>query len=1090
MKRHTVISVGVRVWLATSLILALCSAATAQQTTGDVLGTVTDASGAVVPGATVVIENLGTHEKRTSQTSSSGEYVVNLLKPGTYGISISASGFKTFTVPSLKLQAGDRTRVDAPLAIGRAAETVTVEAQPSALQTDSSVISSTINDTATQDLPLNGRNYIQLVQLAPGANEGPPTALTNGSELDDRRQTASVSANGQSDVLNNQMLDGADNNERLIGTIGVRPSVEAVAEMRVETSDYTAEVGRTGGAVVNVVTKSGTDVIHGSLFEFFRNDVLDAAAFQFGATLPKTMLRQNQFGGSIGGPIIKDKTFFFGDYEGYRLIQGQPPQIATVPTLYEEQHPGDFTDIGGSVIPPSAIDKAGLAYFSMLPAPNFGTNQFVAGYNERQISHAFDVRLDHSFNSANTMYARFTYNNVYTDNPGVFPKVTVDGLTFDPSFIGSGLGYARDLDYNGLLTYIHVFSTNLLLELKFGYTRANNQSYPETDGQNPNAAFGQPNVNTPISDSTGLAPIVVITGADLGSTLFQPLKDQDNTFQYLGSLAYNHGAHNIKVGAGVIRRQLTSFQSSFPEGIWVFLDYPGLLQGQYLSNGGRALQLVPPHLRLWEPSGYVQDDWRLTKRLTLNLGLRYDLFTPFTEVHNDISTFDPSTGALLVAGQNGVSDTAGIKTDYRGLVPRLGFAATVSKGLVVRGGYGISFFPMNTTSNANLKNPPFVASETACGYFNCGPGFTIFADGFPPPVAASLSTPGVSIPDAVDPNWRTSYLQSYNLTVQKDWSGNVVRVSYVGSIGRDLAQLLPDLNAPPPNTCGSNAACYNALRPYISVDPNLGSVGWFQTYGKSSYNALQTSFERRLKNGLTANVNYQWAHSLGNELGLSEENVKGGYGDVPSQVNRLDYGNGPLDVRQRLAFTGNYELPFGKASSGARRELIKGWQFNVIGVWSTGFPYTVTNASNINNTLPGSSNTDRPDMVSDPTLSHPTIQAYFNPAAFVPQAPGTIGNEARNALYGPSFRHVDLSLFKIFPLSERFNLEFRAECFNISNTPNFAAPNLSLPAPGGTPITLSNINDPTVNPTHFGQITAMNYNYAPREFQFALKLRF
>ena len=240
---------------------------------------------------------------------------------------------------------------------------------------------------------------------------------------------------------------------------------------------------------------------------------------------------------------------------------------------------------------------------------------------------------------------------------------------------------------------------------------------------------------------------MVVAGADLGGVLFQPLKDQDNTFQYLGSVTYTKGAHNLKFGANLIRRQLTSFQSSYPEGLWIFLDYPGLLKGQYV-NTQRSLQLVTPHLRTWESGFFVQDDWHASKVFTINAGLRYDHFTPYTEVSNSISTFNPVNGQLQIAGQNGVSDTAGIETDWHGLAPRIGFALTLPRSLVLRGGYGIGYVPMNTTSNANLKNPPFVATVTSCGFFNCGPGFTTFADGFPVPTATNISNPGSSIPDA------------------------------------------------------------------------------------------------------------------------------------------------------------------------------------------------------------------------------------------------------------------------------------------------------------------------------------------------------
>ena len=734
-------------------MFAAIGTAPAQQTTSDILGTVMDNTGAVVAGAAITVENIATHETRTAVTSDSGDYVVNLLIPGTYTVSASASGFQKFVVSSVVLSAGDRIRVNAHMVVGKTTETVTVESEESVLKTDSSVLSTTISPQQTQDLPLNGRNFVQLAQLSAGANEGPQTALTNGSELDDRRQSASISINGQSDVLNNVMMDGADNNERLIGTIAVRPSVEAIAEMSVQSNTYTAEVGRTGGGIINVITKSGTNQFHGSVFEFFRNDIFNANPYDFGGTLPsgaplpKPEDRWNQYGASLGGPIVKNKTFFFGNYEGYRFIQGTAPGVYAVPTACEEGKttacptPGNFTDIGGPnlTLTPSLIDSVGEDYFKMFPAPNTGTNEFIGGYKNVQNSTDYDARVDHAFNPNNLMYARFAYNNVYTDSPGPFPNVTVDGITLNPNFIGYGLGYAQDTDFNGLVNYIHTFNSNLLLELKASYTRSNNQSYPNTTGQNPNYAFGQPNVNTPISESTGLAPIVVVTGANLGQVIFQPLKDQDNTFQYLGALTYTRGKHNIKVGGTVIRRQLTSFQSSFPEGLWVFVDYPGLMQGQYVSDSGRSLQMAPPHLRVWEPGFYVQDDWHAARNLTLNLGLRYDLYTPYTEIQDRISTWDPVTATLLIAGQNGVSNTAGIKTDYHGLAPRIGFAYTAAPGFVIRGGFGIGYFPMNTTSDANMKDPPFADTTTSCGFFNCGTG--LFAAGLPaigvlPPTAA------------------------------------------------------------------------------------------------------------------------------------------------------------------------------------------------------------------------------------------------------------------------------------------------------------------------------------------------------------------
>jgi hypothetical protein len=388
---------------------------------------------------------------------------------------------------------------------------------------------------------------------------------------------------------------------------------------------------------------------------------------------------------------------------------------------------------------------------------------------------------------------------------------------------------------------------------------------------------------------------------------------------------------------------------------------------------------------------------------------------------------------------------------------------------------------MNYTAYANLKNIPFVAATTACGFFNCGPGYFSFVDGLPPVAAGGkITDPGAAITAGTDPHFRTSYFQQFNLTVQKEVGANVASASYIGVLGRQLRQYLSDLNAPPPNTCGTNAGCYNALRPYYGADPNLGSIDFIRTGGNSSYNALQLTFERRLSRGVTANVNYQFSHNIDDIDGISEQNGTGGYGSVPSQVNTRDRGTSDLDNRSRIAGTIHYEIPFGKNSTGARALATKNWQLNIIGADSTGTRFAVTNATDVDNTHPGGSNADRTNYVGSWKVSHPGPNMYFNTAAFPDpatkqpgyQMPGTLGNEPRNLLVGPHYRHLDLSLFKVFPVGERVNAEFRMEGFNITNTANFGLPNASLDG------------------AQFGEITAMTPNYQPREFQFALKLTF
>lgn len=1060
--------------------------ARAQNTTGDILGTVTDPSGNVLAGATVTVTNTGTNVARTAAATTNGDFVFNLLQPGTYQVSVSSQGFQTFTLSGIALSAGDRRRVDARLVLGEATQTITVQAEASALQTDSSVVSTTITQNAVQNLPLNGRNFVNLIQVQPGMNQGPPNSLTNGGRPLDRRQTASFSANGQGDGLNNAMIDGADNNTKGTQDIPVRPALDAIDEMHVQTNDYTADVGRSPGAVVDVITKSGTNEFHGDVFEFIRNDVTNSTSYSFGATLPKSKLRWNQFGGSLGGPIKKNKVFFFGGYEGYRLRETTAPVVNTVPTLYEEQNPGDFSDVGGPIL--TNLDPAGLAYFKMYPAPNQGTNQYYRVPGEMQNSDDFDVRGDLNVSPKDMVFTRFIFNHAHTQLPSGFPLVSVGGgKPFDPTG-----DYAIDLNYNAMVGYTHIFSANLLMHLAANYTRADNDDIALAGGSNPNAAMGQANVNVPNTGANELANITVSTGTALGNSTFIPVEHQENAFQYFGSAIYTHGSHNLQFGGSLLRRQVHTVQSSYPEGLWQFTSYQTLLQGLYF-NTQRSLDLIPPNYRIWENGLYADDNWRAARNFTINLGVRYDVYTPYAEKHGYASTFDPATGELLIPGKNGVGKTAGVQTDYQGIQPRLGVAWTVGHGFVIRGGYGIVDFPDNTASVADMKNPPFTSAISPCGVtatapVKCPAGMTRFADGFITPNATQPTDPLYTIPDATDPNFKTAYVHQVNATVQKQLGANVLTVSYIGEWARDLIQTFNDFNTPPPNTVTGTA--YQQLRPYYSKAPNLQAVQFIASHGTSTYNALQASFERRLSKGLSFSTNFNYAQNLTNAIASSTATA-GGYGVVPSQVNTLDWGNSGIAVPAGVNGTITYLLPFGKDAHGIEAALIKGWHANVIGSWSTSIPFTVVNAANRSNTV--TSEQDRLDVLSNPHISNHSIHAFFDPGAFASQAPGTLGSEKWNQYFGPHYRDMDFSLMKAFPIWEHLNMDFQAQAFNFFNTPNFANPNAALPANTATDspvITLSNITNSKVNTSHFGQITSMLASYTPRTLQFALTLHF
>lgn len=624
-----------------------------QATTAAVLGTVTDATGATIPDASVTITNLDTNDTRTAQTNSAGAYLFDNLIPANYRLVIKREGFKTVNIDSFALASGDRHRVDETLEAGGSTTTVEVTTSAPVLQTDTSSLASTVTEQAVQNLPLNGRNYIQLTQLVAGANEGPQAGLSSGTRPDDRRQSSSVSVNGQQDVMNDHLIDGMDNNERIIGTIGVRPSIDAISEVRLLTNSYEADAGRSAGAIVNIITKSGTNQFHGSLYEYFRNDALNAYSFQFGAHNPKPELRQNQFGGSIGGPIIKNRTFFFFDIEGFRLVQGNPPSSNVVPTLYEEQHPGDFSDhipsncasgttaasqvagcvydkYTGAVIPSNIVpvdqrDPVGLLYLQLYPAPNVGSNAYVGSRNRTQFSTVYDIRIDHKISEKDSIFGRWTNNSITTFTAPTLPIVTaaVAGIKgIDPQSGYNGL--APQDAHNIQLNYTHTFTPNLLLLLGAGYTYIKNLSQPLNTGLNPNTAFGQPGIN--VSNITSaLAPVIPTGETGLGAGgYFIPLQYRDNDYQLNGSVIYSRGRHSLKAGAALIRRITYDQQDSAGEGYYSFTaGLPGVASGFY-SSVTRNNDLFAPYFQVWEPSVFFQDDWRVNSKLTLNLGARYE----------------------------------------------------------------------------------------------------------------------------------------------------------------------------------------------------------------------------------------------------------------------------------------------------------------------------------------------------------------------------------------------------------------------------------------------------------------------------------
>jgi Carboxypeptidase regulatory-like domain len=1155
-----------------ALLVLFTSAAFAQLTTADILGTVTDATGAVVPNATIVLTNVGTNEKRTTTSNGSGDYIFTVLPVGHYSVSVKAPGFQASITNDLSVEAGDRARNDVHLLTGSESTVVEVTASTPLLQADSATVSSTVTAKAVQDLPLNGRNFVQLVGLVPGANEGAGNGLSSGGRPDDRRTNAAgLSVNGQDDSLNNWVVDGIDDNERIIGTIGIKPNVEGIQEITVQTNSYSPEAGRTAGGVINLITRSGTNAFHGSVYEYFRNDIFDARNV-FATTGNKPELRQNQYGASIGGPIIKDRTFFYFDYEGLRNVQGVT-DTGTVPTIDEynninslnggspealfttnngtlQAHNGLVPGTGG----PVPINPIALAYLKLYPAPTNSSlsNNYIISPAKTQNYNLYDARIDHKLNDKNLLFGRWSYNKVDSFTPpnfGTVNGVQVSGGRYN--FDGPASDFAQQFAFG----FTHIFNPALLVDLRLGYTRINNLSLPLNYGIGINEKMGFPasmSSFSPFADS--LTPFAVGPFGDIGDGAYVPLQDIDNTFQYSGTVSWTKGNHNIKGGLSLIRRQARNVQSASAVGAYQFnlqsdtlnanKDQKTIQDNQLAStllgafnNQQRNFNINSPDYRSWEPGGFIQDSWKVSSRLTAIYGLRYDVFTPFTEAHNHISNYDfldalsnpaaATSSALKIAGVNGVNSQVNIPTDYADVAPRVGFSFSATPQTVIRGGYGISYFPGNYTSNADLKNAPFTSvynpscqSSVAVAIIAFENGGAIPAgqngdcvalgqpgtlnQGIPQPSApsaaqlANLSTvPGIGFV-AEAPKFKNAMIQQYNLQVEQQFGPNVFTIGFVGNIGQHLPESINNVNQALPYNpfapLGSATNPVGGARPLDAAfkaaggGNSPGGISYINSGGISNYNALQTSFQRRFSKGLSFDANYTWGKALSDITGFSQQGSNQGWSNAnPFDIRATEYAVAELDIQNRFALGLNYELQYGKNFTGAKKAALGGWSFNTITVWQSGKPFTIINSGSgidnpdgngfSNRAVPqNSGGNDRPNLVADPRGSK-SIHNFFNTAAFAPQPVlGVIGTAPRNVLFGPNFRHVDLSVFKNFTITERVGLQFRAESYNISNTPNFYLQNGQ---PGDA---LGNAG--------FGSISQTDPNYTARQYQFALKVLF
>ncbi len=1042
----------------------------AQAVSGTILGTVTDSSGSVIPSAKVTIVNEGTGLTRTVQADANGEFTAPSLPTGHYTVMAELTGFKTLTLSNIELGVDQRARIDLKLEVGAMTETVSVEATSPLLQTSSSELGTTVTAEQIEALPLNGRNFVNLTRTIPGVLRGIPGANIDGAGSLAWRASASFSANGQRPRDNNYMLDGVDNNETWLQTVVIFPSVDALDEFKMQTSTYSAEFGRSLGGVVNLQIKSGTNTAHGSGFAFMRNDALDANNFfNNRAGRAKPDFEQNQFGGTLGGALFKDRTFFFGDYQGHRETQGVTA-LSTVPTML--MRAGNFSELTrviydpttgqpfpGNVIPDGRIDSVAREILTQLyPEPNTpGTRQAngqtINNYLLNPIKHRddnqFDVKVDHNLTDINRFFLRYSYQKVHRLQPASLPHGDA-GATFGA---GDGKITAQGLAFNDT----HTIRPTLLNEFRFGWTSIKFFQLPIDYGTNPALAVGLPGVN--INNATSaMSQMTFQNIRNLGANGNQPLITNQNDFQIFDNVTWVKGKHTLKSGGSITLRSREILNADTITGVFNFNNnMTSNCAGQPAGcsvNGSTGfdvasfmLGLVNTKARNYfdedtyretrpEYALYAQDDFRMTNRLTLNLGVRWDVYPPWIEVDDRQSNFDESTGKFVVASDDAVIDGVKVgrylQTYSKGDVgPRFGFAYDLngSGRTIVRGGFGIFWnFTPGGTSGSKAQNPPFLQA-TALNATPSAYGVNLLLkEGLPQPPGTDPSRPAAGSTRSIfDINFRDAYARQWNFNVQRSLATNyMVEVAYVGSQGRQML-IKGDPNQAPPRVGVTDS---NVNRPYIGVSPALRTIGQVQSKGTLDYNALLVKFQRRFANNFSFLNSYTW----GKAIDLNSDND-----GLVTLTNVYDpqYNRGPADydITHTLSSSWVYEIPW------ARDKLYGGWQLGGIMLLRGGLPLTVTQTQGVQSTGTG----NRPNRVCDGKLDHPTIDKWFDLSCFVPTTDntGTYGDAGRNIIRGPGSFNIDASLIKNTKIG-RFATEFRVEAFNVLNHPQFANPNTTI----------------------------------------------
>ncbi len=1043
------------------LFLTFASAFVWAQPTATIVGRVSDSGGGVLPGAKVSARNTSTGLERFTTTTMTGDYEIPLLPiAGRYTLGITKDGFQAYESTGITLQVDQRARFDVTLQVGSVTEKIVIEAISPMVNTETGAIGQVVSNKIIVDLPLNGRNFVQLAALLPNAIIG--TSGTAGATV--------VAVSGGRQSKTEFLLDGISINEQLFDGVVLRPSVDAIQEFKVQANSFSAEYGR-GNAILNATIKSGTNQFHGAVYEFLRNDKLDARNF----FLPrKALYRQNQFGVAVGGPVRlpkfngRDKSFFFLNYEGTRIRQGRAFN-PVVPS--DALRRGDFSSVStsirepltgvplpGNVVPQSLLNPATVYFLRFVPQQNTPAGTFAYAAPFRNTANQGNARYDHIFSTRDSLFIRYSVNHLEAFNPGTFP--TAGGST------------QRQRVQNLVASETHIFTSTLINELRLGYTRMHNGNFNQNLGTNHTILSGIRGFEETSLNFPGL-PQLSITGFQaVPGNAFQPLVNPTNMFQIVDNVSWIRGAHTLRFGGDLRDFRLTSTNSANSRGNFSFTGaYTGNGFADFITgypiSGARSFprNLFGQYEKRYH--FYVQDDWKVSRSLTLNLGLRYELNPAPTAMLGQSARFDFGTGRWAVSTYNGQINTVSqqvarfalprfadlvdratgvglpnklLFNDYNDFAPRVGLAWRPFGGnkTVIRAGAGI-FYLLTSGNNAvsvPIINVPFIVDESKQQPVVSGRPTLDVRNFFEPfSTNANFTTP---LTFGFNPRMRTPSMYQWNLALQRELTPSMsIELAYVGNKGTNLERYLPQ-NLPriDPN----DARPFQQRRPR----PQFGTGTYYDTRDNSNYNALEVKLERRFSQGFTFLAAYSWSKSID---GSTNDQGGGEGADNPFNLRTMR-GLSGLDVGQRFVLSFGWELPFGRGRHffadmpKAGDLIVGGWQLGGILTFQQGFSFTPVIASDPHNI--GFAYARRADVIGTGRVDRCQPEQCFNIDDFRVPQPFVPGNAGRNILRGPGINNWDFSIFKNFSFTESVYLQFRAEAFNLWNHTQFNNPNNNI----------------------------------------------